>query len=238
MAIDDLPLPVVNFLNVIGVPWPYVNEDAIVQFATLTRTFARAVETTHQDATRAVAGIAEAHRSVSTEVMTSGWAKMSAKHVTELVDACHVLADALDVAAGYIVAQKAEAIAVLIGMAEAFIADQAAAVATAGIAEAGVPLIIAGAERLVKSLVMDLEQHLIGEVIEAAAKPLFAKVEAAMTSLDWSNSGARGSSANAGKGFTVDPAEAREYTAALRTHAATMREHGVRFRQGVHGLAL
>jgi hypothetical protein len=24
MAVDDLPLPVVNFLNVIGVPWPYV----------------------------------------------------------------------------------------------------------------------------------------------------------------------------------------------------------------------
>jgi hypothetical protein len=46
---------------------------------------------------------------------------------------------------------------------------------------------------LVKSLVMDLEQHLIGEVIEAAAKPLFAKVEAAMASLDWSASGSGGS---------------------------------------------
>ncbi|HEV2346688.1 MAG TPA: hypothetical protein VGS97_21485 [Actinocrinis sp.] len=26
MAVDDLPLPVVNFLNVIGVEWPYLNE--------------------------------------------------------------------------------------------------------------------------------------------------------------------------------------------------------------------
>lgn len=27
MAIDDLPLPIVTFLNAIGVPWPYLNED-------------------------------------------------------------------------------------------------------------------------------------------------------------------------------------------------------------------
>src|SRR6266700_1577494 len=102
MAIDDLPGPVVNFLNVIGVPWPYINEDQVSQFATL------------------------------------------------------------------------------IGLAATFVADQAAAVATFGIAEAAVPLIIEAGERLVKSLVMDLQQEIIGKVIEAAAKPLFAKVEAAM----------------------------------------------------------
>jgi hypothetical protein len=37
MAIDDLPLPVVNFLNVIGVPWPYLNEATVSQFASLQR---------------------------------------------------------------------------------------------------------------------------------------------------------------------------------------------------------
>jgi hypothetical protein len=35
MAIDDLPLPVVNFLNVIRVRWPYLNEDTVSQFASL-----------------------------------------------------------------------------------------------------------------------------------------------------------------------------------------------------------
>jgi hypothetical protein len=35
MAIDDLPLPVVNFLNVLGVPWPYINEQTVWQFASL-----------------------------------------------------------------------------------------------------------------------------------------------------------------------------------------------------------
>jgi hypothetical protein len=51
---------------------------------------------------------------VSTEVMQSGWTSLTARHV-ELAVGCTVLADALEVAAGYIAAQKAEAIAVLGG---------------------------------------------------------------------------------------------------------------------------
>jgi len=235
MAIDDLPLPVVNFLNVIGVPWPYIDEDAVSEFATLTRRFAQAVDNTHNDATRVIAEIAETHQAASTEAMSSGWAKMSGEHVYEVVDGCHVLADALDVVAGYIVAQKAEAVAILVGMAAAFVADQAAAVATAGIAEVVVPLIIEGAERLVKSLVLDLEQYVIGQVVEAAAKPLFAKVEAAMSGLDWSQSGA-GSDTAAGWGFSVDPAAVRAQLAVLSDHASTMRAHGAQFQLAAGGL--
>jgi hypothetical protein len=44
VAIDDLPLPVVNFLNVIGVPWPNVDEDQLVEFARLEPLFARVEE--------------------------------------------------------------------------------------------------------------------------------------------------------------------------------------------------
>lgn len=226
MAVDDLPLPVVNFLNVIGVPWPYIDEDAVVAFGRFVREFADAVENTHRDATDAMSRIADAHRASSTQAMSSGWAKMSTRHVYEVVDACHVLADALDVAAGYIVAQKAEAVAVLVGMAAAFVADQAAAVATAGLAEAAVPLIVEGAEQLVKSLVMDLEQYVIGKVVEAAARPLFAKVEAAMAGLDWSG---QGGAVSLGDGFSIDPAAVRSAAAVLRGHAATMRTHADRF---------
>src|SRR5690348_9563756 len=52
VAIDDLPGPVATFLNVIGVPWPYIDEDQIRQFATMVRQFGRAVEQTHLDATQ------------------------------------------------------------------------------------------------------------------------------------------------------------------------------------------
>jgi hypothetical protein len=234
MAVDDLPLPVVNFLNVIGVPWPYVNEDTVMQFATLVREFRQAVQTTHQDATETVAAITKAHQGASTQAMQSGWAKLSAQHVDELMTACTVLADALDVAAGYIVAQKLEAIGALIGMAAAFFADQAAAVVTFGLSEAAVPLIIEGAEAIVKSLVADLEQYIIGTVIEAAAKPLFAEVEAALSGLDWSQSG---TTATSGSGFSLDAPAVLAQTEVLRGHAATLRAHAATFQAGVKGLS-
>jgi hypothetical protein len=234
MAIDDLPLPVVNLLNVVGVPWPYIDEDVVSQFAAVVREFGQAVQTTHDDATRSVAGIAAAYRGSATDTMMSGWDRMSAAHVDEIVGGCRVLAGALDVAAGYIVTQKAEAVAVLVGLAASFVADQAAAVATAGIAEAAVPVIIGGAERVVKSLVMDLEQHVIGEVIDAAAKPLFAKIEDAMAGLDWSRSGT--AAAGPPDEIFLDPGALVQHVGALRSHAAAMRAHGPTFAGRVIGL--
>ena len=235
LAVDDLPMPVVNFLNVIGVEWPYINEDSVSQFASLVREFGKAVQQTHDDATAAVHGLAQAHQGASTEVMKSGWAELSQRHVTEIVDGSGILADALDAYAGYIVVQKGIAIAELITMAATFVADQAAAVATLGIAEAAVPVIIAAGRKLAESLIQDLEQYVIGQVIEAAAKPLFAKIEAAMAGLDWSNTS--GASGGTGSGFSVDEAAARQQIALIRQHAATMRSHAESFRSQIAGLS-
>jgi hypothetical protein len=234
VAIDDLPLPVVNFLNVIGVPWPYLNEDTVAEFASLVREFRAAVESTHADSSEAVAVITRAHQSVSTEVMQSGWTSLTARHIDELTAGCTMLADALDVAAGYIVAQKAEAIAVLVGMAAAFVADQAASVVTFGLAEAALPAIVAGAEAVVRSLAADIEQYLIGAVVTAAARPLFARVEEALAGLDWSRSGAAAATPTS---VILDPAAVRVETAALRGYAASLRGHAVAFQQRVRGLS-
>jgi type VII secretion system (Wss) protein ESAT-6 len=233
MAIDDLPLPVVNLLNVIGVPWPYIDEDTLREFASFTREFATAVQTTHDDATRTVRNIAAAYQGSATDAMNSGWAKLSARHVDEVLTACHVLADALDVAAVYVVGQKVEAIAILVDLAAAFIADQAAAIATAGIAEAAVPLIIAGAEKLVESLAADLEQYIIAMVIEAAAKPLLAKIEDALAGLDWSKSGAQ---VDEPDGFSIDPGAVALQVAVLRQQATTIGQHGTAFAAKIRAL--
>ena len=234
MAIDNLPLPVVNFLNIIGVPWPYIDEDVVQQFASLTRDFGQAVQTTHDDATRAVQAISQAHKAQSTQVMASGWSTMSDAEVSAIVTGCTVLATALDAAAGYIVAQKITAIGVLVGMAAALVGDQIAAVATFGIAEVAVPFIIAAGQRVVKALVMTLEQYIIGQVIEASAKPLFAKVEEAVAGLDWSKSGAR--QTGSGDGFMINPEAVATQTAALRTYAQTMLSKGQQYQTTVQGL--
>jgi hypothetical protein len=234
VAIDDLPLPVVNLLNIIGVEWPYINEDDLMRFAQMVREFGTAVKTTHQDATDAIDGIAQAHQGASTAVLRSGWAKLSSAHVTEIVEGCEVLAVALEAWAAYVVVQKGEAIAELVSMAAAFFADQAAAVATAGIAEAAVPLIIAGAKKLAESLIEDLNMYVQGEIIQAAAKPLFAKVESALSGLDWSQAGVGGGSA---EGFTLDLEELERQTTMLHTHAATMRSHVGTLKAGIAGLS-
>jgi hypothetical protein len=234
VAIDDLPFPVVTLLNVIGVPWPYVNEDSVSEFASLVRRFGLAVEATHRDATASVQSVAAAYRSTASDRMVDGWQRLSDRHVTELVDGCAVLAGALDVAAAYIVAQKAAALGELVGMAAAFAADQAAAVATLGLAESAAPLIIVGARKLMESLVMDLEQHLITVVTQAALTPLLTTVEAALAGLDWSQSGAEGPLGDGA--VQLDAVEARTHTMALAWHASDMRGHAQTFAAGIQAL--
>jgi hypothetical protein len=72
VAADDLPGPVVTFLNVIGIDWPYLSEDQIRQFATMVREFGQAVEQTHQNSTMAIRNIAEAYQRASTRALSSG----------------------------------------------------------------------------------------------------------------------------------------------------------------------
>lgn len=231
---DDLPGPVVTFLNVIGVPWPYLNEDDVRQFATIVREFGQAVQQTHQDATEAIAAFAQAYQGAATQRMQSGWAQLSERHVQELVEGCRILADALDLGAEVIVAQKLEAIAELVAMAAAFVADQAAAVATAGLAEAAVPVIIEAGKKLLETLKQQIIQYIVGEIIEAAAKPLFAKIEAAMAGLDWSQTSSDGAAA---EGFFVDHETAGAHLELLRGHAETFRGHARTLHSGLEGLA-
>ena len=223
-----------NFLNVIGVEWPYINEDTLHQFATLVREFGQAVEQTHQDATQVVAKIAAAHQGASTEQMSSGWGELSSRHVTEIVDGTSVLADAFDAWAVYIVAQKFEAIGQLVDMAIEFFADQAASVFTLGLAEGALPLIILAGQKIGQSLIQDLEQYALGMVMEAALKPFLAKFESLMSGLDWSTTTPAGS--GAGTGFSIDAVEVRAQISVMRGHVETMKSHGATLTAGIAGL--
>lgn len=233
MAVDDLPGPVVTFLNVLGVPWPYINEDQVHQFATMVRDFGQAVAQTHQDATETLDGFAQAYQSSATQQMQSGWAELASTYVQPLVEGAGMLADALDVGADFIVAQKVEAIAELVGMAAAFLADQAASVATFGLAETAVPLIIEAGKKLLETLKQQIIQYVAGQILEAAAQPLFEKIEQALSGLDWSRTSA---AAGTGTGFSLDAEAAGKQLSVLQGHAATMRGHAQTLRSGLQGL--
>lgn len=235
MAIDDLPMPVVTFLNVIGVEWPYINEDSLHSFAQLTREFGQAVEQTHQDATEAVNNIAQAYQGASTQAMTSGWAHLSAAHVKDVTAACGVLADALEAWAVYVVAQKAEALVQLVELAVGYATALAAAPETFGASLAALPGLEELGEALGNSLIQDLEQYVIGKVIEAASKPLVEKVEAMLSGLDWSNAPGGADPLGGGR-IQLDLGAVEQHVGVLRQHAETMRSHAVNFHAQAAGI--
>ncbi|MER5640154.1 WXG100 family type VII secretion target [Kitasatospora sp. NPDC002227] len=220
MAIE-LPGEVVTLLNFIGINWPQVNEDKVREFASHVREFAENVQNTHQDSTATVQALGEAYQGASYEALLAKWGQLSGSHMNELVQGCHTVATALDVAADVIVAMKGEAIAELLVLAASFVADQAAAVATFGLAEAAMIAIEEAAKKLVNFLEQQLEQYIIGQVIEAAINPLVETVGQAVSGLVFKGAesalGVSGGGAG-GTGFHIDPT-------ALEGHADTMHQH-------------
>lgn len=116
----ELPGEVAWFLNVIGVPWVNVDEDQVRVFAQHVRTFADNIDGTHQAASSTIRQMGSAYQGSSYEQLVATWARMTSDHMHELVDACHTVASAVDVAADAIVAAKMAAIGELAAMAAAF----------------------------------------------------------------------------------------------------------------------
>ena len=221
MAIE-LPGPVVDFLQVIGVNWPNINEDSVRAVAGHVRDFAANIDSTHQAATQTVQAMNASYSGASYEQLVQTWAKMSSSHMSDLVDGCKVVATALDAAADAIVVAKGVAIAELVALAASFIADQAAAVLTFGIAEAAEALVIEAAKTCVNALEQQLEQMVIGEVLQAAMTPLEGIVEKAVSGLVYQ--GLEDATAGAAAGSSVGASFMVEREGLL-AHAQTFQSH-------------
>ncbi|MFF7637301.1 WXG100 family type VII secretion target [Kitasatospora sp. NPDC008050] len=228
MAIE-LPGEVVSMLQFIGVNWPNVNEDKVREMASHIREFADSVDGTHQKATATVNQMAASYQGASYETLVANWAKLSSTHMTDLVNACHAVATALDAAADTIVAMKWQAIGELGGLAVTFAADQAASVMTLGLAEAGMALIVEGAEHITDYLEQQLEQYIIGEVIEAAIGPLVDIVSKAVSGFAFEALegvlGVSGSAGPGGSGFMIDPKALEDHADTVTSHAQEVEGH-------------
>ena len=237
----QLPSDVTWLLNLVGVQWPAVDEDQVRLFAQHVRTFADSIDATHQAASSTIHQMSSSYQGSSYEQLVATWARMSSNHMHELIDACHAVAEAVDVAADAIVAAKMAAIGELAAMAASFIADQAAAVVTFGAAEAAEALIIDGAKKLVNGLINQLEQHILGEVIGKAVSPLEAVVERAMGGLVFAGLevalGLPGGTGAAGPGFAVVPEELMGHARSLQGHADAVAEHAQAFGAAIAGVS-
>jgi uncharacterized protein YukE len=243
MAIE-LPGEVVSFLQFIGVNWPNVNEDKVREFAAHVREFAENVDNTHQDSTATIKRLGESYQGASYDALLAKWAQLSNSHMSELVQACHAVATGLDAAADVIVAMKVEAIAELAVLAATFVADQAAAVATLGLAEAAEVLVVEAAEKLMDFLEQQLEQYIIGQVIEAAMDPLVEVVGRAVTGLVFQAaesalgvSADGGGTGSVGEGFSIHPEQMHAHAELMRGHAETVASHAETFRTKLAGVS-
>jgi uncharacterized protein YukE len=235
----DLPSEVVSFLNFIGINWPDVDEDQVRAFAGHVRDFANNIDGTHQAASSTIQQMSSAYSGSSYEQLVQTWANMSSSHMQDLIEGCNVVATAMDVAADVITGAKVAAIAELVVMAASFVADQAAAVLTFGIAEAAEAAIIEGAKKIVNDLIDQLEQHIIGEVLEAAVSPLEQVVERAVSGLVFQ--GAQSAlgvpPGGVGASFSVVPSELLAHADTLRGHADEVAGHAQTFAGAIDGIS-
>jgi uncharacterized protein YukE len=236
----ELPEEVVSLLQFIGINWPNVNEDKVREFAGHVRDFATKVDSTHQDSTAEIRKMADVYQGASYDVLLAKWGQLSSTHMSELVTACHTVATALDAAADVIVGMKAAAVAELVALAASFVADQAAAVATFGLAEAAEALIVEAAEKCVNYLEQQLEQYIIGEVIEAAVTPLIGVVDRAVSGLVFKTAeSALGVCADGGvgPGFSVHPEELHGRAELIHGHAEKIAAHTAEFKARAAGVS-
>jgi uncharacterized protein YukE len=236
----ELPEPVIKLLSVIGISFPEVNEDHVRELGSHVRDFAQNVGQTHQDATSTITQMGDAYQGSSYEALVQNWGEMTSRHMTELQDACSVVATAMDAAADFIVGQKVAAIAELVALAVTFIADEAAAAVTFGLSELALPAIYAAARKLCEYLEQQLTQYVIGQVIEAAINPLVGVVEKAVSGFAFqaaqSALGAGGSGGSVGSSFMMQPDQLTAHARVMLDHADTMQQHADTFSSNVSAL--
>lgn len=221
----ELPDDLAQLLQFVGIPWINVNEDKVREFATHVRTFASKASNTHQDAEATLRSLGTGYQGAAYEAIMRMWGSKSG-HLTDVIDACGVLATALDVAAGFIEGRKMYCIGQLGVMAAEFVADQAAAVATLGLAEAALPVIEETTTQVMKFAVQEVEDHVTGEILGKAMQPLMGKLDDMATGLLLE---AGGGPATPGTGFKVDPNHLAAHAEKMGAHADDATGHVTEF---------
>jgi len=236
MAIE-LPGPVVDLLQFFGIDWPTIDEDSVRELATHVHQLAQNMDSVHQDASSTVQNMGQAYQGASYEALLALWADRSTRHLQELTEACGVVADALDAGADAIVGMKVATIGELVALAVSFAADQAAAVATFGLAEAGLALIEEAARKLIDFLVQQIIGYLTSEIVGAALQPLLGKVASAVEGWAFQEmSSAVGGGGTVGASFMVMPDDLVAHSSVMRGHAETAAGHAQTFRAAVAGV--
>ncbi|WP_329100921.1 RHS repeat-associated core domain-containing protein [Streptomyces sp. NBC_01439] len=166
-----------TLLDLIGVAWPNVDEDAYRDMADSLREFAEDLLDDGQLANNHVERLLSASKGESIEALNKHWNTVKTKHFKDLASAARTIAGAMDLAADAVVAMKSAALVQLGYLA-----------AEAGIALSLIPvtgglsmLIGAGAMRatqeVIKRLIKECMEEAVGYIVSAMTEPAVAALE-------------------------------------------------------------
>lgn len=165
----ELPGWVVIAFNYAGLPWPGIDEDELRAWARSVRKFANNIADNSARTHRVVADLADSSQSSFTGALAGRWEHHN-QLVTDLHEPLNIFADALDVAADVVVAQKLAVIGAAITFATEFAATQFGAIVTLGTDEAALPEEIISTREIVDLAMEELKGALIGELLNVAVQ--------------------------------------------------------------------
>lgn len=165
----------VDALNFIGLPWPAINEDELHGWAKDIRAFAAEITQISKLNHTAVLGLKNGNQSAFVKTLAANWDR----HHSEIMDLRPVLdafADALDVVADGVLAQKIVVSGAVVALALEVIATQGEAIFTLGLAEGELPIEVALTKEAVKFALQELENQIIGYLINQVADEVSQKI--------------------------------------------------------------
>ncbi len=165
----ELPGWLVTAFNLVGLPWPGIDEDQLRAWATSVRGFADEMGNSSTRTHGVVSGLAQSSQSSVTSALLTTWEQHN-RLVADLHGPLDDFAEALDVAADVVVAQKWAVIGAATALAGEFAATQIGAFFTFGADEAAVPEEIISTRELVRIALEYLEQELIGKLLGLAVQ--------------------------------------------------------------------
>lgn len=166
-----------TLLDLIGVAWPNVDEDAYRDMADSLREFAEDLLDDGQLANNHVERLLSASKGESIEALNKHWNTVKTKHFKDLASAARTIAGAMDLAADAVVAMKSAALVQL-----GYLATEAGIALSLIPVTGGLSMLIgAGAMRatqeVVKRLIKECMEEAVGYIVSAMTEPAVAALE-------------------------------------------------------------
>ncbi|MGW4720906.1 WXG100-like domain-containing protein [Nocardia sp. NPDC004260] len=231
----EMPSEVALFLNLIGIPYPDINADDVRALGMHVRSFAENVASTHELASGAINDMGSVYSGYSYQQLVASWARMSATHMADLDRGCHVVAEALRIAADVITAVQVAVLAELAALA----ASYAVVLATPGAAAYSLAVReVAG--RLCRGMEDMILSYIAAEVIERAIQPLEDTIDRLVNGfvLDAAHEllGIPSPEQSAATPLYIEPDEVLRYANILDGLADDILKHAATFAEDVAGL--